>query len=279
MKASSAVALVAMFVLASVECVACGSASPVPAARPEAAPDPARVEAARALLEEAMTVHERGQSQDASELARATLLYTHYLEDYPGAERVDDAFFYRAEIAHHHDDRHIDAGLDYLRAVSSGLREELVEDALYNAVGALTRVRERREPGRMAAMRDPPRATGEWVCEQCPADAPDPRFERAVAMFLERAQGSSDLPEVLFLALRARLAHDRLEDATTAFERLLAYPASPVLVAALELLLPAMAARDRSAAEALANRLSEHEALRGEYARAALEPYLRTAVR
>lgn len=142
----------------------------------------------RALREQALSLHEIGQRDTRREdFERAVAIYQIYLQHFDDAEESYRLRFYLGEILFHRLERHAEAGEAYMLAARKQPQGEFTKDALYNAIGAFERVREK-EIGRCPASSNTP----------CPETENDQKFAAAIELYASYFPNDPDLPEILF---------------------------------------------------------------------------------
>jgi TolA-binding protein len=195
--------------------------------------DPERVSETHAMIEkaireQALSLHELGQRDDRREyFEKAVLLYQLYLahfDDQPESYRLT---FYLGEVLFHRLARHAEAGEAYLAAARKSPKGEFTKDALYNAIGAFERVREKEVAHCAKDVKTP-----------CAETENDKKFSQAIELYAAYYPDDPDLPEILFR--QGKLYYDRriYDPAVRMFGQLLErYPQSPYAADAGELVL------------------------------------------
>ena len=232
------------------------------------------VMAERAVRQQALMLHEEGQrDRQRGQLESAAELYEIYLEHYSDEEAAYELYFYLGEIYFHRLERYSEAGEAYLAAARKNPRGRYSRDALYNAIGALERVREqeiqrcvdqrggrrgsntgadrgtdgaggdgaqtgRRGDGAATAEEaaTPPQGAGADIT--CGETDNDRKFAEAIELYVELYPNDPDLPEILFR--QGRLYYDRriYDPAVRLFGQLLSrYPTSRYAEPAGEMIL------------------------------------------
>jgi TolA-binding protein len=243
----------------------------------------ARKLAERALRRQALEYHERGQEEEQlDELKNAARLYRVYLEHFPEGKKAYRLQFYLAEILFHRLEDYDEAGGAYLAAARRKPKGELTRDALYNAIGAFERVREKelekcveeREQGDESGPDDADtkgessedeqpsgseKASASKGPPKCGETENDKKFSQAIELYVELYPNDPDLPEILFR--QGRLYYDRgiYDPAVRLFGQLLSrYPKSEYAEPAGELILDSFnQAEDYANIEKWARRLKD----------------------
>ncbi|MBC7171942.1 MAG: tetratricopeptide repeat protein, partial [Polyangiaceae bacterium] len=158
----------------------------------------------RAIRTRALRLHQEGQRESQRPaLERAVELYALHHEHFSEAEEAYRLQFYRAEILFHRLERYPEAGDVYLAAARMKPRGEYTRDALYNAIGAFERVRERE----LDACAPGGQRQGGASGEACAETENDQKFSGAIELYVEFFPQDPDLPEILFR--QGRLYYDR----------------------------------------------------------------------
>jgi TolA-binding protein len=182
----------------------------------------------RAVREQGLSLHELGQRDQRKEyFERAAAIYRVYLEHFGDAKDSYRITFYLAEILFHRLNENAEAGDMYLAAAKKNPKGELTKDALYNAIGAFERIREK-EIVRCSAAPSAP----------CPETENDKKFSQAIELYASYYPNDPDLPEILFR--QGKLYYDRhiYDPAVRLFGQLLdRFPNSPYASDAGELVL------------------------------------------
>ncbi len=182
----------------------------------------------RAIREQALTLHELGQRDDRKEyFERSAEMYRVYLKHFDDSKDSYRLTFYLAEILFHRLGQNAEAGDMYLAAARKNPKGELTKDALYNAIGAFERIREK-EIVRCTAQPAAP----------CPETENDQKFSQAIELYAQYYPNDPDLPEILFR--QGKLYYDRhiYDPAVRMFGQLLdRFPNSPYAADAGELVL------------------------------------------
>ncbi len=218
----------------------------------------ARDEVASALRRHALRFHEWGQKRNLRRaFERAEALYAAWLEHFADRPEAYELAFYRAEILFHRLHRWREAGEAYLWVAHRDPKGRFTRDALYNAIGAFERIREK-EIQRCVAARE----QGEGQQEACAESDNDRRFSEAIELYVQLFPQDPDLPEILYR--QGRLYYDRgiYDPAVRLFGQLLErFPRSEYAVYAGELILESFKkARDYRNIEQWARRLKGAEA-------------------
>ena len=182
----------------------------------------------KALREQALSLHELGQRDDRKVyFERAAALYQLYLLHFDDEKESYRLGFYLGEVLFHRLERYPEAGEAYLKAAEKNPEGEFTKDALYNAIGAFERVREK-EVGN--CQKD--------VSTPCAETENDKKFSKAIELYAAYYPDDPDLPEILFR--QGKLYYDRriYDPAVRMFGQLLdRYPESPFAADAGELVL------------------------------------------
>jgi TolA-binding protein len=180
----------------------------------------------RAIREQGLSLHELGQRDQRKEyFERAAEIYRVYLQHFDDHKESYRISFYLAEILFHRLNQDAEAGEMYLSAAKKNPRGELTKDALYNAIGAFERIREK----------EIVRCTSS---APCPETENDKKFSQAIELYASYYPNDPDLPEILFR--QGKLYYDRhiYDPAVRLFGQLLdRFPNSPYASDAGELVL------------------------------------------
>lgn len=182
----------------------------------------------KAIREQALTLHELGQRDDRREYFEKTaLLYQLYLSHFDDQPESYKLTFYLGEVLFHRLARYAEAGEAYLAAARKNPKGEFTKDALYNAIGAFERVREKEIASCAKDVKTP-----------CAETENDKKFSQAIELYATYYPDDPDLPEILFR--QGKLYYDRriYDPAVRMFGQLLdRYPQSPYAADAGELVL------------------------------------------
>ncbi len=196
-------------------------------------PDPESVSDARAMIEKALreqglSLHELGQRDNRKEFfEQASQVYAIYLEHFDDAPESYRLTFYQGEILFHRLGRYAEAGDMYMVAARKNPKGEFTKDALYNAIGAFERVREK-EIVRCTAAPNAP----------CAETENDKNFSSAIELYASYYPNDPDLPEILFRQGKFYYERHIYDPAVRLFGQLLdRYPNSPYAGDAGELVL------------------------------------------
>jgi TolA-binding protein len=181
-----------------------------------------------AIREQGLTLHELGQRDNRKQyFERSAEMYRVYLQHFDSAKESYHISFYLAEILFHRLDQNAEAGDMYLAAAKKNPQGELTKDALYNAIGAFERIREK-EIVRCGTNPSLP----------CAETENDKKFSQAIELYAQYYPNDPDLPEILFK--QGKLYYDRriYDPAVRLFGQLLErFPNSPFAADAGELVL------------------------------------------
>lgn len=244
----------------------------------------------RAIRTRALRLHQEGQRENQNRLLeRAVELYTLHHERFPRSAEAYRLQFYKAEILFHRLQRYPEAGEAYLTAARLEPRGEYTRDALYNAIGAFERVREReleacapRGPQRGGPQRPTPTppAAPARAAEGCAETANDRKFGQAIELYVQLFPEDPDLPEILFR--QGRLYYDRgvYDPAVRLFGQLLErFPESDFAEPAGDLILDSFnRAADYANIEVWARRLKGSPAFRSDESQRRLDRIILEAV-
>jgi TolA-binding protein len=182
----------------------------------------------QALREQALSLHELGQRDDKKAyFERAVVMYQLYLKHFDDQKESYRLSFYLGEILFHRLGKNAEAGDAYLKAAQKNPKGEFTKDALYNAIGAFERVREK-EVGNCS----------QDVKTPCAETENDKKFSQAIELYASYYPDDPDLPEILFR--QGKLYYDRriYDPAVRMFGQLLErYPQSKFAADAGELVL------------------------------------------
>ncbi|HEX6243452.1 MAG TPA: tetratricopeptide repeat protein [Polyangiales bacterium] len=182
----------------------------------------------KALREQALSLHELGQRDDKKlYFERSVALYQLYLEHFDDHQESYRLQFYLGEVLFHRLGRHAEAGDAYLKAAQKNPKGEFTKDALYNAIGAFERVREKEISTCSTDVKAP-----------CAETDNDKKFSQAIELYATYYPNDPDLPEILFR--QGKLYYDRriYDPAVRMFGQLLdRYPQSKFAADAGELVL------------------------------------------
>ena len=200
---------------------------------PRSSPIPETVTEARAMIEKALreqglSLHELGQRDSRKEyFEQATEIYSIYLKHFDDSPESYRLTFYLGEILFHRLGRHAEAGEVYMNAARKNPKGEFTKDALYNAIGAFERVREK-EVVRCTAAPNAP----------CAETENDKKFSAAIELYASYYPNDPDLPEILFRQGKFYYERHIYDPAVRLFGQLLdRYPNSPYAGDAGELVL------------------------------------------
>jgi TolA-binding protein len=224
----------------------------------------------KALREQGLALHELGQRDDRKlYFERSVLFYQLYLQHYDDHKESYRLTFYLGEVLFHRLGRYGEAGDAYLRAAQKNPKGEFTKDALYNAIGAFERVREK-EVGVCAAD----------VKTPCAETDNDKKFSQAIELYASYYPDDPDLPEILFR--QGKLYYDRriYDPAVRMFGQLLdRYPSSPFAADAGELVLDSFnRAADYANIESWARKLKTAPAFKSPEAQKRLDGLILGAV-
>ncbi|MFT3923439.1 MAG: tetratricopeptide repeat protein [Myxococcales bacterium] len=148
----------------------------------------ARAMIEKALREQGLSLHELGQRDSRKEyFEQAADIYGIYLKHFDDSPESYRLTFYLGEILFHRLERHAEAGDVYMAAARKNPKGEFTKDALYNAIGAFERVREK-EISRCTAAPNTP----------CAETENDKKFSSAIELYASYYPNDPDLPEILF---------------------------------------------------------------------------------